>query len=52
VKITLHPKMTAEQIAKWCDEHKMFVCIDYPANGEPKVEAYPEQELMVYEGSY
>lgn len=27
--ITLLPSMTAQQIAAWCQEHRMFVTIDY-----------------------
>jgi hypothetical protein len=27
--ITLHPQMTATEIAQWCQEHRMFVTINY-----------------------
>ena len=27
--VTLHPNMTALQIAEWCQRHKMCVTIDY-----------------------
>lgn len=27
--VTLHPNMTAVQIAAWCQEHRMSVTIDY-----------------------
>jgi hypothetical protein len=27
--VTLHPGMTATQIATWCQQHQMFVTIDY-----------------------
>ncbi len=27
--VTLHPAMSAQQIAEWCAKHKMFVTIDY-----------------------
>lgn len=27
--VTLHPKMTAQEIAAWCERHKMYVTIDY-----------------------
>jgi hypothetical protein len=32
--ITLHPHMTALQIAAWCERHKMFVRIDYSTGGD------------------
>lgn len=27
--VTLHPQMTAEQIAAWCAEHRMSVTIEW-----------------------
>ena len=33
-EITLHPKMTAVQIAQWCADHKMFVTINYTTGSD------------------
>ena len=32
--VTLHPSMTAEQIARWCAEHKMVVTIEGIPTGD------------------
>lgn len=32
--VTLHPNMTALQIAAWCQEHRMCVTIDYTTGAD------------------
>lgn len=32
--ITLHPGMTALQIAEWCERHHMYVRIDYSTGAD------------------
>jgi hypothetical protein len=32
--ITLHPGMTALQIAAWCERHQMYVRIDYTTGAD------------------
>ena len=53
--ITLLPTMTANQIADWCAENQMIVCIEYlRANHRqvvPVIRAYPmhdNQELPAF----
>lgn len=47
--ITLHPGMTAQQIAEWCQRHHMFVRIDYTTDGDgcliPVIQARRELPL-------
>jgi hypothetical protein len=47
--LSLHPGMTAAQIAAWCAEHKMFVTINYIIDREgflaPLITARREYEL-------
>jgi hypothetical protein len=37
--VTLHPKMTAQQIAEWCAVQKMFVTVDYHTDRDGFVQA-------------
>lgn len=32
--VTLHPGMTAQQIAAWCQQHGMYVRIDYTTGAD------------------
>ena len=32
--VTLHPGMTALQIAEWCERHHMYVRIDYSTGAD------------------
>lgn len=44
--VTLHPNMTAVQIASWCQQHRMCVTIDYTTGSDgilqPLIRARPE----------
>jgi hypothetical protein len=38
-RISLHPSMTAVQIAEWCATHRMYVVIDYTHDERGEVQA-------------
>lgn len=37
--VTLHPAMTALQIADWCQRNRMFVTINYTTDGDGCLQA-------------
>lgn len=39
IGVTLHPRMTAQEIAAWCERHGMFVMINYTTGADGVLQA-------------